>query len=326
MRRSVDEWKPDVIHIQFAIAAFGSRTLGLIRWIKKSRHSLGVPIVVTLHELARESSLLPLVSRPLFRWMATSCDHTIVHTRSALHIMVDDLGVPQANISLIPHPSAQPSSTGACPDELRDRFGLGGARVLLSFGFIHVDKGLSDLVTALDILRATRPSLLENVRLVVAGEVRPRQGAFRIFELRDRFYLRHILRRVKRSSLSDVIVMTGYVPAGDIATWFNIADAVVLPYRHIEHSGVASLALSFDVAVLASTVGDLSELFGHSPWTFPARAPARLAAALGDFLASASADRAAAPTRWPDDPAAVADRTLKVYRLVKARPTDPALA
>jgi glycosyltransferase involved in cell wall biosynthesis len=157
-------------------------------------------------------------------------------------------------------------------------------RVLLAFGFIHIDKGLGDLLEAMRILRINQQADLENVRLVIAGAVRPRRGLFRVFELRDRIHLRHLMTVIRRTGLHRHVVLTGYVPDGEVGSWFDIAEAVVLPYRRIEQSGVAGLARSLGVPVLASTAGGLAEQCAGSRWTFPPQAPARMARAIADFL------------------------------------------
>lgn len=320
---AVTQWDPDVVHIQFAIAAFGTRTRALMRWLDMAHRNLSIPLVVTLHEVTRESAMLPGVGKYLFRWIAARCDLLIVHTRVALDALSRAANVPPSKVIVIPHPSAQPPAATSSADDLRARFDLGNARILLAFGFIHVDKGLGDLVEALCILRRTRPTSLDGVRLVVAGAVRPRNGLFRIFEARDSLYLSRAMRRAKRNKLSDLIVLTGYVPAGEVGTWFDIAESVVMPYRRIEQSGVASLARSFNVPVLASTVGGLAEQFAGSQWSFPPRAPARLADTLARFLAATSAERLETPSaRRADDLATVTSATLDIYRQVTAQDGD----
>jgi glycosyltransferase involved in cell wall biosynthesis len=317
LRSEIARWNPDLIHVQFAIAAFSSRTGALIRRIEALRRDLKIPIVVTLHEFTRESALLPIIGRAVYRRIASHCDHIIVHTELAMNAVVDRFDVPKSKVAVIPHPSARPPAMTASCDDLRLRFGLGDARVLLAFGFIHVDKGLDDLVRALGILRAAGSAPLDDYVLAVAGAVRPRQGLFRAFEVRDRLHFHRVMKLAKRNGVHDRMVLTGYVPAGEVAAWFSLAEVVVLPYRRIEQSGVASLARSFPVPVLASTAGGLAEQFAGSSWNFPPRAPDRLAQTLERFLAATPAERMLPPAndRLDDLPAVVAS-TLKLYETV----------
>jgi glycosyltransferase involved in cell wall biosynthesis len=310
----VRSWSPDVIHVQFAVAAFGTRTLALLSWLRLLRAAGQAPVVVTMHEVTRDTAALRGPGRALYRKLAAQCDHVIVHTRSAFAAITGQVGVPEARVTVIPHPQARPPRQVSSAARLRDHFGLGDAELLLAFGFVHVDKGLDDLVRALRMIRRRGTPSLEHVRLVIAGTVRPRQGLFRLFELRDRLHLARVMRMARRDGLEDAIVHTGYVPEGDVAGWFQAAAAVVLPYRRTEQSGVAGLANAFGVPVLASTAGGLGEQYAASPWTFPPRSPAELAAVLSGFLAAPPDERARAGGGRPAaDMDSVLAATLGVY-------------
>ena len=284
LRDAAVAWKPDCIHVQFAVAAFGTRTPALIRWLRLMRPT-GIPVVITMHEVTRDIGLLGSAGKALYRALATKCDRIIVHTQSAFDACVADMHVPPASISVIPHPTATPPVEVVTGEELRNRFGLGTATLLLAFGFIHVDKGLPDVVAALRLIRDSGSPSLDSVKLVIAGTVRRRSGVFRLFELRDQIHLRRTLSLARRSGVDRNIVLAGYVPETEIAGWFRAATAVVLPYRRTEQSGVAALANAFERPVLASMVGGLTELYGKSPWTFPPADPEKLARVLADFLA-----------------------------------------
>jgi glycosyltransferase involved in cell wall biosynthesis len=283
---SIAAFRPDVVHVQFGVAAFGARTIALLRWLAAVRAASGVPVIVTMHEVTRDTRLLGAAGRALYRRMAGSCDQVIVHTEAASTVLCGPVGAQPAKVAVIPHPAGRPPAGDVEPAELRARFGLGDARILLAFGFIHVDKGLQDLVAALGVLRRDGAAALDGVLVVVAGAVRRRYGPMRVFEARDRLHLRMALRRARRAGVRDRLVLTGYVPDSEVTAWFSAAEAAVLPYRRIEQSGVASMAIALGVPVLASRVGGLDELFGASRWTFPAREPDRLARTIADFLGS----------------------------------------
>jgi glycosyltransferase involved in cell wall biosynthesis len=313
-RRRIAEFRPDVVHVQFAVAAFGTRAIILARWLRALRHDLGVPVIVTMHEVTRDTALLRAFGRAIYRRIAAGCDLAIVHTQAASAALTGQVGVPAEKVTVIPHPAARLSAGAVEPAGLRDRFGIGSARVLLAFGFVHVDKGLQDLVGALGALRRLDGASLDDVRVVVAGAVRRRHGLFRVFEARDRLHLRQVLHLARRIGVRDDLVLTGYVPDAEVDAWFCMAEAVVLPYRRIEQSGVAGLAIAREVPVLTSQVGGLDEQFDGSPWTFPARDPAALALVLARFLATPPDKRGPAwQARRSVDVPAVAAATLHVY-------------
>ncbi len=316
----IAQWQPEIVHVQFAIAAFGSRTAGLLIWLRALCRDLNIPVVVTLHEVARESALLGAAGRGVHRWIARHTDQFIVHTDLARDALAAELGELDAVTAVVPHPSVQPRAATALSADLRLRFGLAEDRVMLAFGFIHVDKGLDDLISAVAILQSQAPDVLAGVRVVVAGAVRPRHGLFRLLEFRDRVYLARLARQIKAHGLGRQVVLTGYVPDGEVAPWFELADAVVLPYRRAEQSGVEGLARAFDVPVLASAVGGLVEQLAGSKWTFPPRSPAQIAETVTDFLASSAVGHARAPSADLDaDLACVTRKTIKIYESVLAR-------
>ena len=269
LRGLITGWQPDVIHVQFAVAAFGARAVPLLRLLDALRRERTAPLIVTMHEVTRDTATLRAAGRLIYRRLAARCAAVIVHTHAAFSVLTGPVGVPPGKVTVIPHPRPQPPLPGTAEGDLRARFGLGNARVLLAFGFIHVDKGLGDLVRALTTADLSASGVLDDVRIVVAGGVRPRRGPLRVFQVRDRQHLRQVLRQARRGGVQSRLTLTGYVPDGDIAGWFGAAEAVLLPYRRIEQSGVAALASALGVPVLASTAGGLSELFAGSPWTFP---------------------------------------------------------
>jgi glycosyltransferase involved in cell wall biosynthesis len=314
LTEAVRSWSPDLIHVQFAVAAFGTRTRALLSWLRDMRAAGSVPVIATMHEVTRDTAALRAPGHALYRKLAARCDQVIVHTHSARAALTGRIGVPEAGVTVIRHPEAKPPRAVSSPDDLRAHFELGDHEVLLAFGFVHVDKGLDDLVRA---LRLVPRQSLDGVRLVIAGTVRPRHGLFRAFELRDRLHLARVLRMARRGGLMDTIVQTGYVPEADVAGWFQAASAVVLPYRRTEQSGVASLANAFGTPVLASTAGGLGEQYGASRWTFPPRSPQQLAEVLSDFLEVSSTERTGERMAVADMDSIVA-ATLGVYAVTAA--------
>jgi glycosyltransferase involved in cell wall biosynthesis len=148
----------------------------------------------------------------------------------------------------------------------------------------------------------------------VAGDVRSRKGAFRVFELRDRLHLARVRRTIGRAGLGDRVVFTGYVDSGEVRPWFELADAAVLPYRRIEQSGVASLAAAAGTPVIVSDIGGLAEGLGDRRWAFEPRDRQRLASVLAEFLSASPAERDGARSRMAEaDMGTVVEETLASY-------------
>jgi glycosyltransferase involved in cell wall biosynthesis len=290
------------------------RSAILPKWLKALRQDVGGPVIVTMHEVTRDTARLRAPGRALYRSLARHCDRIIVHTQAAAAVLTGSLGIPADKVVIIPHPAARPPAGEDTAGALRDRFGLGDALVLLAFGFVHVDKGLQDLVRALGVLR--RSGELDHVRVcaVIAGAVRRRHGFMRVFGARDHIHLRRVLWLARRHRVSDRLRVTGYVADGDVAAWFQTADAVVLPYRRAEQSGVANMAVALGRPVLASRAGGLDQLFGASAWSFPPRDHHELARTLAAFLATPQDRReSVAASNGGVSLAEVASATIQLY-------------
>jgi glycosyltransferase involved in cell wall biosynthesis len=308
LRDRIETFDPDVVHVQFAVATYGGRLPALLRLLSALRDPRARRIV-TLHEVTRDTASLRFAGRALYRRLADWGDVAIVHTRAAHDALTGAIGFDPERTALIPHPRRELPRAEISDAALRDRHGLRGTRVLLALGFVHVDKGLPDLIGALDLL--ARDSAHDDVRLVVAGDVRSRSAAFKPFEWRDRAHLLLIRRMIRRAGLEDRVVFTGYVPDGQMRPWLNVAEAAVLPYRRIEQSGIASLAASAGTPVLASEVGGLGREFSGERWQYPARDSERLAAVLSDFLRTDPLERHPAQTHdLSPNTGAIADATL----------------
>ena len=240
-------------------------------------------------------------------------DRVIVHTETAQELYAAAIGTRPA-AELVAHPRTELPASTVSDAELRDRHGLGQDAVVLSFGFVHVDKGISDLLLAAGRLR--RRGALDGVRIVIAGEVRRRYGILRPFELRDQRYLRRLQRIIAQEGISENVIFTGYVPSGEVSGWFDLAAVAVLPYRRTEQSGAGSLARGAGTPLLTTNVGELASL-GTFPPVAP-DAPQELADALDAALAAAPG--AAREHRSETDLPEIVAQTTAIYAEVIASP------
>ena len=273
LKQQIVDWSPDIVHVQFAVAAFGRRLPALLRLLSV----LPGPVVVTAHEATRDLERMGWPGRLVYRRILETTSCVVVHTHGAAEALSSLC--PDVNIRVLPHPVLPAPAQGTSEAELRQRFNLAHREVLLMFGFVHPHKGLNDLVAAFDSVRRSRGGPLDSFTIVVAGAVRRRSGVFRLMEIPDLLHLARAKTLVARLRLGDQTVFTGYVPDHDLAAWFRAAHTVVLPYRKTEQSGVLSLARAFDVPIVTSDAGGLGEE-SSATWTFPAGDRKSLAAVL----------------------------------------------
>lgn len=132
----------------------------------------------------------------------------------------------------------------ATRSSFRAKHGIGEAsEVLLFFGTVAPYKGLDVLIEAFHELDAAL-----DVTLLVAGRC-TNPG------------LRSALREAITANRNSAKIhwLDGYVPEEDVVPLFQAADLLVLPYRHIDQSGVVFMALATGLPVLATDVGSLRE-------------------------------------------------------------------
>ncbi|SPL94289.1 unnamed protein product [[Actinomadura] parvosata subsp. kistnae] len=109
LRAAVARFRPDVAHVQFAVPAFGARTVAVARWLAAPE----VPVVATLHEVSRDTALLRGPGRALYRRVGRAGQRLIVHTRAALDTLTS-LGL-DGRATVVPHFSAPPPPPPAPP-------------------------------------------------------------------------------------------------------------------------------------------------------------------------------------------------------------------
>ena len=140
------------------------------------------------------------------------------------------------------------------PNFYKDRFGVEGKAVLLTFGLLSPNKGIENVIQALPQILSKH----ENVVYIVAGATHP-----------------HILRRdgdKYRASLqalakevgveSQVIFHDRFVSPEEMAEFIGAADIYITPYRHEAQvvSGTLAYALGAGKAIISTPYWHAIEL------------------------------------------------------------------
>lgn len=200
------------------------------------------PLVLTAHDV------LPREVRRGGRVGAAAAlramDAVIAHSASARARLVEEAGVAERRVHVIPHGAfahlAAPAARGAAPAALA---GLDGRQVVLCFGLVRPYKGVDLLVEAF----AGTP---EDAVLLVVGM--------------PRMPLAPLERRARELGIAErVRFVPRFVPDEELPSYFRRADVVALPYREIDQSGVLYTALAFGSPLLLSDVGGFGEIAAH---------------------------------------------------------------
>lgn len=199
------------------------------------------------------------VSRRMARKVVRNADRLLVVSKDLARIATTRDGASADRIRVI---------SNGCDSRifrLRDRLGarndLGVApegALLLYVGRLVPEKGLRELLAAMDLLRASRRAL----RLAILGE-----GPMRA----------EIEARIAEMRSDDTVLLGAKDPVG-VSTWMAAADAVVLPSYSEGHPNVLVEALACGRPIVATPVGGVLEIADESCAVLvPARDPAALA-------------------------------------------------
>jgi glycosyltransferase involved in cell wall biosynthesis len=253
--RLLDDFQPDLVVAQFAIAAQSTTLLSTLRLMSVAYHS-GLPVVTTFHEPAREIDRLGPLSRWIYRAAARVTTHPVVYSPAGANALLSS----RIFAEVAEVPLGCPPNIEVSPENLarvRERYNI-TAPLVLSLGFTHPDKGTDLLVASMSGITRL---LKGDVQFLIAGTPRARRGIFRLMGRSDKKFHR-ILTRGANGLTGVSIKMCGFVPDEDVSVLFFLASAVVLPYRRATQSSVANEALSARAVIVASDIDELSSDLG----------------------------------------------------------------
>jgi len=236
----------DMVCLQHEYGIFGgpagSHILHLLRQLK-------MPVVTTLHTVLREPNPDQLM---VMKEIAELSDRLIVMSQLSSQILQEVFKIPGSKIDMVPH--GVPDLPFLDPNFYKDRFGVEGKAVLLTFGLLSPNKGIENVIQAMPQILAKH----KNVVYLIAGATHP-----------------HILRREGdqyRASLqalakevgveSQVIFHDRFVAPEEMVEFIGAADIYITPYRHEAQvvSGTLAYALGAGKAIISTPYWHAIEL------------------------------------------------------------------
>lgn len=217
----------DIVHLT-GLFMTRSQMAGLIEWV--GYRLCARRFFMTVHNLLphnRHTRLNRLIYRAVYRLP----DALVVHTEKMKAGLIDEFGVPARRIIVMQH------GVDDLPEGLRVPEPSPRLRVLL-FGGISPYKGADLLLEALQLC----PDV--PIEAVIAGECRDRAYQQQIEDLLTGLGANHTVRWDRE-----------FIAEDKVGSYFESADVAVLPYRHIDQSGVLFTAYRFGTPVVANDVG-----------------------------------------------------------------------
>ncbi|MGO4879657.1 MAG: glycosyltransferase family 4 protein [Bryobacteraceae bacterium] len=236
----------DVVSVQHEFGIFGgpagSHLLTLLR-------ELRAPVVTTLHTvLLKPNAEQYQVMQELIAHSA----RLVVMAERGRTILQEVYQAPPAKIDLIPHGIPDVPFVGS--DYYKDRLGVGGKKVLLTFGLLSPNKGIEHVLNALPDIVAEFPDVV----YIVLGASHPHE--FRTRGEAYRLGLEAIARKNKIEN--HVIFYNRFVDLKELTEFIAAADLYITPYLDEAQSTSGTLAYAFGAgkAVISTPYWHAAEL------------------------------------------------------------------
>jgi len=264
----------DVLSVQHEYGIFGgkagSHLLALLREVR-------MPVVSTLHTILGQ----PHDSqRKVMEELARLSERLVVMSEHGAALLRETYGVDASKIDVIPHgtPVVPPA------EEAKERLGVQGRPVLLTFGLLSPDKGIEYVLDALPQILSRSPDAIYIVVGATHPHVRAHSG--------ETYRLGLESRSRERGVEGSVMFHDRFVSATELADFLAAADICVTPYLQPEQisSGVLAYAVGSGKAVVSTPYRYATELLAEGrgllvPWRNPQAIADAVAGLLGDDVA-----------------------------------------
>jgi len=236
----------DMVCLQHEYGIFGgpagSHILRLLRTLK-------MPSVTTLHTVLREPNP---DQKMVMEKIAALSDRVIVMSLLSSQFLQEIYKVPEEKIDLVPH--GVPDLPFLDPNFHKDRFGVEGKAVLLTFGLLSPNKGIENVIQALPRILSKH----KNVVYIVIGATHPH--VIRQHGEQYRLALQTLAKELGVES--HVIFHNRFVSPEELVEFIGVADIYITPYRNEAQvvSGTLAYALGAGKAIISTPYWHAIEL------------------------------------------------------------------
>ena len=245
----------DVLSVQHEYGIFGGKAGGHVLTLLRE---LRMPIVTTLHTVL--SAPNP-AQRAVIDELARLSNHLVVMSESGADLLRRVHGVSNDQIDLIPHgiPHVPVDS------QSKERLGVSGKTVILTFGLLSRDKGIEDVIDALPSILAVHPDTI----YIVLGATHPH-----VIEQEGESYRLMLESRAEHLGVADNLLFHNrFVSQDELTEFLSATDIYITPYLQPEQitSGTLAYAVGAGKAVVSTPYIYARELLSEGrgvlvPW------------------------------------------------------------
>jgi glycosyltransferase involved in cell wall biosynthesis len=226
----INDSPADVVSIQHEFGIYGGvEGRGMYRFLS----TIAKPVVTNLHTVLPEPDQK---TRDMIRALAEKSERVMVMNPIASQILRRDYGVSLKKVSFINH--GAPSASTERRETIKQRLGVGGKKVMCTFGLVGAGKGLEYAIQALPQVLRRHPDLV----YLIVGQTHP--GAIRngVDEYRE-----SLTRLVGELGVENSVrFVNHYLTKDEIISYLAASDIYITPY--IDPHQICSGTLAYAVA------------------------------------------------------------------------------
>jgi len=263
----------DIVCVQHEFGIFGgSAGSHLLRLLGELR----MPVVTTLHTVLRDP---PPKYREVMLRLSDLSDKLIVMSWKAFDFLKDIYDVPEEKIAFIHH--GIPDMPFIDPNFYKDKFGVEGKKVLLTFGLLSPNKGIENVLRALPSVIKKHP----DVSYIILGATHPH-----ILKEHGEEYRISLHQLVHKLNIRDhVIFQNRFVELKELCEFLGAADLYLTPYLEESQitSGTLAYAMGTGKAVISTPYWYATEMLAEGRGVIvPFREPDAMAEQITNLLAN----------------------------------------
>jgi len=271
--RAINESAADVVWVQHEFGIFGGPDGAMIRDLVDA---VAAPIVTTFHTVLSKPSA---GQRAVMEHMVSRCARIMVMSQQGSEVLASTYRARAEIISVIEH--GAPDRPFGTATAAKQRLGLEGRQVLMTFGLLGPGKGIEQVIAALPAILAQNPHVVYRILGATHPVLLAREGEA---------YRQSLIAQAEALGVAEAIMWENrFLELDDLLEQLECCDIYITPYPNLAQStsGTLSYAVALGKAVVSTPYVHARELLADGVGCLiETNAPEAIAKAVNDLLAS----------------------------------------